>query len=347
MPEGPEVRRAADALHDALAGQTITAFSARTKAAKAWLEARPDVFPGRTVARVWSHGKILVGQTEPDAAGESAFFSSHFMMWGRWHVVDPADDIAVTRDRRERARIETADAVAVLFSAPVFEVGTGDPYAGVAHLPTLGPDVLPLGGAPYGVAEVRRRMAATPERTVGAVLLDQTVLAGVGNYLRAEILWQCRIDPWRAVGELTPDEWDCLEREIPRVCGLAYRESGRTVSEPEQLRMHEPGMTYNAPQDWSTRHAVFRRTNLPCLRCGAPVRQKRQTTREDATGENGGDKERIIYFCAVCQDTTVALPPAKPRALVPADAADRASESDALDVPDGEGAAHEHDDPDA
>ena len=328
MPEGPEVRRAADALHDALAGKPIVAFSARTKVAKAWLKENPDVFPGRIIQSVWSHGKILVGQTEADAAGAAAFFSSHFMMWGRWHVVAPDDEIAVSRDRRERARIEVPDAVAVLFSAPVFEVGMGDPYAGVAHLETLGPDVLPRDGAVYDDEEIHRRTMATPERTVGAVLLDQTVVAGIGNYLRAEILWQCRIDPWRLVGDLTESEWACLDREIPRVCGLAYREAGRTVSEPEQLRMHEPGMTYNAPQDWSTRHAVFRRTNLPCLRCDGIVRQKRQTTR---AVEDGDDKQRIIYFCPDCQNTTVDLPPARPRALVAADAVDRADESDALD----------------
>ena len=180
----------------------------------------------------------------------------------------------------------------------------------------------------------------TPDRTVGAVLLDQTVVAGIGNYLRAEILWQCRLDPWRLVGDLTESDWACLDREVPRVCGLAYRESGRTVSEAEQAQMHAPGMTYNAPQDWSTRHAVFRRTNLPCLRCGGTVRQKRQLTREDATGEHGGDKERIIYFCPDCQGTTVDLPPAKPRAFAPADAQDRATDSEALD----DTALDDHDD---
>ena len=330
MPEGPEVRRAADALHDALAGQRVVSLSARTKAAKAWLEQHEGAFAGRRVARVWSHGKILVGQTEPDAAGDSAFFASHFMMWGRWHVVDPGDEIAVTRDRRERARIETPEAVAVLFSAPVFEVGVGDPYAHVAHLPTLGPDVLPLGGAPFDAATVRARALATPDRTVGAVLLDQTVLAGVGNYLRAEILWTCRIDPWKPVGELGPDEWACLDREIPRVCEAAYRTGGRTLGEADRDRLvSEPGMTYNAPQEWSTRHAVFRRTNLPCLRCGEPVRQKRQTTR---AVDDGDDKERIIYFCPVCQNTSVALPAARPRRVEPAAPADRATESDAIDA---------------
>lgn len=344
MPEGPEVRRAADTLHAALAGKPVVALSARTKAARAWLDAHPDAFPGRRIERVWSHGKILVGQTD-GGGGESAFFASHFMMWGRWHVVTPDDEMAVVRDRRERARIEVPDAVAVLFSAPVFEVGVGDPYAHVAHLPTLGPDVLPPGGpGAYDAAAVRERMLAHPDRTVGAVLLDQTVLAGLGNYLRAEILWTCRIDPWRTVGRLEPEEWDALDREIPRISDLAYRAGGRTVSEDVQARMvSEPGMTYNGPQEWSTRHAVFRRTNLPCLRCGGPVRQKRQTTREAVAGENpagdgaaNGDadgtsaKERIIYFCPDCQGTTVSLPRAKPRQIEPAAAIDRADESDAV-----------------
>ena len=328
MPEGPEVRRAADALHDAFAGQPVVSLSARTKVAKAWLDAHPDAFAGRRVTGVWSHGKILVGQTEPDDAGTSAFFASHFMMWGRWHVVDPTDDIAVTRDRRERARIETPRAVAVLFSAPVFEVGIGDPYAHVAHLPTLGPDVLPLGGTPYDAATVRDRALATPERTIGAVLLDQTVLAGIGNYLRAEILWTCRIDPWKTVEALGDSEWACLDLEIPRVCAVAYRTGGRTLGDADRDRLvSEPGMTYNAPQEWSTRHAVFRRTNLPCLRCGEPVRQKRQITRADETG----DKERIVYFCPVCQNTTVPLTKAAPRRAAPAD---RAAEAAAVDTAD-------------
>ena len=331
MPEGPEVRRAADTLHDALAGKAIVSLSARTKAAKAYLKEHPEAFAGQTVDRVWSHGKILVGQTS-GASAEPGFFASHFMMWGRWHVVPPDDEIAVARDRRERARIEVADAVAVLFSAPVFEVGVGDPYAHVAHLDTLGPDVLPLDGA-YDAAAVRERMLGHADRTVGAALLDQTILAGVGNYLRAEILWQCRMDPWRLVGEMDKGEWACLDREIPRVCGLAYREAGRTVSDERQATMmREPGMTYNAPQPWSTRHAVFRRTNLPCLRCDDVVRQKRQTTRVYDGDDGPEEKQRIIYFCPTCQGTTVALPPPKPRKLVAATPADRADESAAADA---------------
>ena len=71
----------------------------------------------------------------------------------------------------------------------------------------------------------------------------------------------------------------------------------------------EPGLTYNPESEWGTRHWVFRRTNLPCLVCGGPVRQKRQMTRQDEDGE----KERITYFCPVCQGTSVPLPAVKKR----------------------------------
>ncbi len=61
-------------------------------------------------------------------------------------------------------------------------------------------------------------------------------------------------------------------------------------------------MTYAAPTEWNTRHAIFRRTNLPCLRCGEKVRQKRQTTYFSDDGDPENDRSRIIYFCPICQN---------------------------------------------
>ena len=110
MPEGPEVQRSADLLHQALAGRTIRSFGARTKAAKAWLKEHPGAFEGRRVERVWAHGKHLVGQVEGDL-----FFHSHYLMWGRWMVVGPDDEAVATRDRRERGRVATDEAVALLY----------------------------------------------------------------------------------------------------------------------------------------------------------------------------------------------------------------------------------------
>ena len=326
MPEGPEVRRAADTLHAALAGQPIARLAARTKAAKAWLAEHPDAFVGAVVERVWSHGKHLVGTVAPppaDADRTPLFFASHFMMWGRWHVVAPGDEAVAAPDRRERARIETPRAVALLYSAPVFEVGRGDPYRHIDRLAGLGPDVIPREGRFDADAFHERLFTdAHLDRTVGAVLLDQTVLAGIGNYLRAEILFVCRMDPWRTVRDLTPDHLACLDRAIATVCQRAYETGGQTVEDTVRPRLaSEPGMTYAAPTDWNTRHYVFRRTNLPCLVCGHAVRQKKQVTAQWETDDGeAAEKSRVLYFCPHCQGTTVDLPPVRKGRRKPADA---------------------------
>lgn len=301
MPEGPEVRRYADRLADALVGRRIEAFDTRLRRAQAWLDENPEVdFEGRKLERVWSHGKHLIGEVEGDL-----FFHAHLMMWGSWHVVPPDDPQVLERDRRERARVAVPDAVALLFSAPVFHVGHGNPYALLPRLASLGPDILPYDGDFDAEAFVRRLTApGNQERTIGAALLDQRIAAGIGNYLRADILFLCRLDPWRRIGELTPDDLAALSETIPEVAQRAYETGGRTVTDDVQQRMEEnPTLVYRPGSPWGTRHYVFRRTNLPCLACGDTVRQRRQVTH---TTEEGEEKSRIIYFCPTCQQASDA-----------------------------------------
>src|SRR5215217_9444773 len=107
MPEGPEVRKYADALAAALTGRTIVSLEARTKEARKWLQENGSRLVGRRVERVVSHGKHLVGYIEGDF-----FFHSHLMMWGRWQTFGPARAtrkskplVLPEKDRRERARI--------------------------------------------------------------------------------------------------------------------------------------------------------------------------------------------------------------------------------------------------
>ena len=302
MPEGPEVRRYAEALDAALAGEPVVEIAARTRAAKAWLAERGDDIVGRRVERVRSHGKHLVGWLEG-----GFYFHAHLMMWGRWQLLPTDPDEA--RDRRERARIVTPTVTAQLLSAPIFDVGEGDPTADVEHLATLGPDALPyFEEGPFDAIGFFERLLL-PEnahREIGAALLDQQIVAGLGNYLRAEVLFVCRIDPWRRVGDLTSEELAGLERAIPEVTRRAYETGGATVSDAARERMRaDPSLVYREGRDYGTRHHVFRRTNLPCLACGATIRQSRQVTRADEEGE----KTRIIYFCPRCQGTSVALAP--------------------------------------
>lgn len=337
MPEGPEVRRHADRLAAVLDGQKLEEVFARTKEARAWLEVHPGKFEGARVQSVRARGKHLVIRV-----ANGCFFHSHLMMWGRWQVLERPCEFDTPDgwkpDRRERARLLTKTHAAVLFSAPIFEVGEGEPFEAVENLAGLGPDTLPYADEkPFDVREWKRRMKL-PEnlaREVGVALLDQRICCGLGNYLRAEILFACKLDPWKQVQDLTAKEWKCLAEEIPRITAYAYAHNGATAPETDRDRMRgDDSLVYAPGRDWGTRHWVFRRTNLPCLVCGETVRQKRQTTwvrgadddndlNDGALPETPGDtgapdskapeeeKSRIIYFCPRCQNTTVELPPVR------------------------------------
>jgi endonuclease-8 len=293
MPEGPEVRKYADALHAALTGRVILSLEARTKEARKWLQENEQRILGRRVERVISHGKHLIGYIEG-----GFFFHSHLMMWGRWQTFrEPLE-----KDRRERARIVVEGATAILFSAPIFNAGEGDPYGVIEILPILGPDALPYHG-PFDRDEFLRRLLEYKDETIGAALLNQRIVAGLGNYLRAEILFNCKLNPWLTVGQLSQRNLSCLSKTIPRLARDAYKRSA-TATEKDRKRMaRDASLVYQPGREYGTRHMVFRRTNLPCLRCGQKIRQLRQRT----IPMEGDDEERtrIVYFCAKCQGVTL------------------------------------------
>lgn len=330
MPEGPEVRKYADALDAVLTGQTITDVQARTRAAKEWLKENGTRLVGRRFSRVFSHGKHLLGYIDG-----GFYFHSHLMMWGRWQTFPGNAPPEV--DRRERARLLVDGGGAILSSAPIFNVGEGDPYQQIENLSTLGPDVLPYPRTPRGrrvfdKAEFLSRLLLPEhlEITIGAALLNQQILAGLGNYLRAEVLFGCRLNPWRRVGELNEKELRCLSRLAPALSLSSYL-SGATAKEEERERMRrEPSLVYQPGREMGTRHLVFRRTNLPCLRCGRPIKQLRQPTYNLEQSENRvssqqpkktaarsgelarvadslpaakveQERTRIVYFCPKCQ----------------------------------------------
>lgn len=295
MPEGPEVRRYADLLARNLNGENLLHLSTRLKIGKAWLAGNLDKIVGQEIVQIRSHGKHLIGRFSGDF-----YFHSHLMMWGRWEITAESPQ---ETDRRERARIVTARATAILLSAPTFELGRGEPYEQIELLKSLGTDVLPYNGE-FDDKAFLERLCAPENLTaeIGAILLNQRVVAGIGNYLRAEILFVCRINPWRKVGELTTAEVECLCETIAHLCKLAYQTGGYTVTETAKNRLlSEAGLAYRTGSEWGARHYVFRRTNLPCLTCGEKIRQKRQVTREKDEEIEQDEKTRIIYFCPNCQ----------------------------------------------
>jgi endonuclease-8 len=315
MPEGPEVRKYADALAEVLSGRAIKCLEARTRDARLWLEENESRLVGKRVLRVTSHGKHLIGFIQG-----GFYFHSHLMMWGRWQTfskqsskVSGQSAIPLEKDRRERARVVVAGGAAILFSAPIFNVGKGDPYKQIENLATLGPDVLPAKGK-FNKREFRRRLLLPEhlEITIGAALLNQPILAGLGNYLRAEVLFSCGLNPWLKVGDLSKQQLRCLDRTAPELARRSYLSSA-TATEADRRRMStDQSLVYQVGREYGTRHLVFRRTNLPCLRCGLPIKQLRQPTfnseqlrdtrgkSEGTTGEE--ERTRIVYFCAGCQN---------------------------------------------
>ena len=291
MPEGPEVRKYADALDAALTGRAIVSLEARTKDARKWLHENEPRLKGRRVKRVVSHGKHLLGYIAGDF-----FFHSHLMMWGRWQTFGTGE--LPERDRRERARIVVEGGAAILFSAPIFNVGKGDPYKQIEILATLGPDALPYRG-PFKRAEFLRRLHEHEDETIGATLLNQRIVAGLGNYLRAEVLFACKLNPWRSVGDLTQRNLSCLSKTIPQLARDAYERSATAPEEDRKRMAGDPSLVYVPGREYGTRHLVFRRTNLPCLRCGEKIRQLRQRTIQMQEDEE--ERTRIVYFCAKCQ----------------------------------------------
>jgi formamidopyrimidine-DNA glycosylase len=298
MPEGPEVRKYADALDASLSGRPIVSLEARTKDARKWLHENESRLTGRRIERVVSHGKHLIGYIEGDF-----FFHSHLMMWGRWQTFGPTRGRRKSielpeKDRRERARIVVEGGAAILLSAPIFNVGEGDPYDVIEILATLGPDALPYSGR-FNRKEFLSRLFSNKDETVGAALLNQRIVAGLGNYLRAEILFNCKLNPWLTVSEISQRSINCLSKTIPRLTSDAYN-TGATAADADRKRMaSDPSLVYQPGREYGTRHMVFRRTNLPCLRCGEKIRQLRQRTSQTDAEEE--ERTRIVYFCAKCQ----------------------------------------------
>jgi len=249
MPEGDTIWRTAETLRAALEGKRITV-------------ARPDAlkrFAGRTVTEVKPVGKHLLIRFDNGLA-----IHSHMRMQGAWHVYRRGE-----RWRRPawqvKALLETDDAVAVCFAAPVVGL-VRDEATRVGH---LGPDIL---GDAWSVDDVVARARTLGPRPAGELLLDQRITAGIGNVYRCETLWQRRVSPFRSSAELSDEELAALF-EAARHAMRANLRSGP--------RRHFPGYGSGA---------VHGRAGRPCPRCGARIQVRAQ-----------GEHSRLAYWCPACQ----------------------------------------------
>jgi endonuclease-8 len=272
VPEGDSVWRAAAQLHQALAGQKLTASDFRVPRFATLNLA------GWTVAEVVPRGKhLLMRMQGPDE--QKLTIHSHLKMEGAWQVYPPGG-----RWRKPgftaRCVLRTAAADAVGFSLGVVEVvRTADEDSIVGH---LGPDLL---GPDWDPAEAERRIRSAPEVPIGVALLEQRNLAGIGNVYRCEACFLSGIHPASPVsavadlGTLMTDAKQLLEANL----GPGRR---MTVLNPRGMPV---GRMAGRPGYW-----VYGREHRPCLKCGTPIRRS-------VLGRPDGEEERDIFFCPHCQ----------------------------------------------
>src|SRR5688572_23625035 len=185
MPEGDTIYRAARTLHAALAGRVITKFeSVFSQLARVDADAP---LKGRTIERVVSEGKHLI----MDFSGD-LHLRTHMRMHGSWHIYRPGER---WRMRRSDMRIvlETDEWVAVAFNVPVAEFHNARSLERQEDLRKIGPDFL---AEEFDFDEAFRRMRARPDADIADVLLNQRVVAGVGNEYKSEVLFITRINPF-------------------------------------------------------------------------------------------------------------------------------------------------------
>jgi endonuclease VIII len=268
VPEGQVSHRNAARFQGALAGRPLVRVDAPEP--RLAVQGIPERLEGDRVAAAEAVGKHhLLGF----ASGR--VLHSHLMLHGAWRLL-PAS--RPPRPGGLFLALWTADHVAALYRCPrVRLLEPGEPLP--RDLLAAGPDLLDDGVEP-GAAAAAALARLEPTREVGEVLLDQRVVAGVGNVYKSEACFLARIDPWRPVGSLRAEEAAALGATAARLMA-------------DDVRSGEPIRTYRPPlaTAWTRERTwVYGRGGKPCRRCGQHIRARGQ-----------GDANRTTYWCPGCQ----------------------------------------------
>ena len=253
MPEGDTIHAAARRMHVALAGKRLELADAPNP--RSPLHRRAAELQGATVEAVEAFGKHLVAHFSNDLA-----LHSHLGMNGRWFVT--ADGRLPYG--RPWLRMASGRAIASQNGGKILRLVSESRLRNDPGLRRLGPDPLRPGFDRDEAVERLRRFGAG--REIGDALLDQEIIAGIGNAIRVEALFAARVSPWRKVDDLDADELELVVAENERVMKTSIAKGRR------------PRSIYRANRTGG------------CPRCGNQISSRGQ-----------GDDNRIAYWCPVCQ----------------------------------------------
>ena len=254
MPEGPEIRLAADRVARVLVGKAVVDVEFGLPDLKRF----EDRLAGHTVTAVDTRGKAMLTRFDNELT-----IYSHNQLYGRWYTTrgrTPPDT-----SRQLRLALHTERRSALLYSASDISVLTPAELLAHPFLNRLGPDVLDAGTTASTIVG-RLTDDRFRRRALGSLYLDQGFLAGLGNYLRTEILWAARLDPWSAPAGLDDRDLGGLARKTLTLCRRSYRTRGVLVPPSLAKRLERQGKRFE-----QRRFHAFGREGLPCYACGSSI----------------------------------------------------------------------------
>jgi endonuclease-8 len=235
---------------------------------------------GRTVEKVESRGKWLLIHFSGDL-----ILVTHMLMSGSWHLYRPGERWSMPRSRM-RVVLETSKWQAVAFNVPVAEFHTSRSLARHSQIPQLGPDIL---SDNFTVNTAVRQLAdhalKMPTTEIGSALLNQRVLAGLGNVYKSEVAFAAGVHPFRPMNTLSI-------RELERIVDIAHRYMKANIvdGKGDGIVTYSGNRRTTRAMAREERLWVYRRQGQECRRCGSTIMMRRQ-----------GTQARSTYWCPDCQ----------------------------------------------
>ena len=291
MPEGDTIYRAARALGKALTGRRVVGFETNLAPIARVNDDAPVV--GRVVEKVESRGKWCL-----------LFFSgdlilvTHMLMSGSWHIYRAGETWWMGRSRmRVVIRVGPgagggADAAAdtgfeaVAFNVPICEFHTARSLERSTQVPKLGPDLLSEEfTVEGGIRRLEEYGVEHPEAEVGVTLLNQRVLAGLGNVYKSEVAFAAGVNPFRQMRTVTG-----REREQMVVFSQRWMKANVEDGAGDGIVTYAGNRRTTHSSNREDRLWVYGRQGQECRRCGATVMMRKQ-----------GEQARSTYWCPACQ----------------------------------------------
>ena len=286
MPEGDTIYRAARALGKALTGKIVTGFDTNLAPIARVNEDSPLV--GRLVEKVESRGKWCL-----------LFFSgdlilvTHMLMSGSWHIYRTGEKWWMGRSRM-RVALSVEGWQAVAFNVPIVEFHTARSLERSSQVPKLGPDLLSEEfTVESGIARLEAYGVEHPEAEIGVTLLNQRVLAGLGNVYKSEVAFAAGVNPFRAMRTITPREREVMvdkSRQWLKTNVLDGSSGTGAAPGGDGIVTYSGNRRTTHSMRRDDRLWVYGRQGQECRRCGATVMMRKQ-----------GEQARSTYWCPACQ----------------------------------------------